>query len=202
MIVQHTPRCSGRQQHSYVDERDGSVGWVSAVGVYSVRDQLVVREDGQVVGEQLSHRSEGGETKCGGGGCEYEPDDQLCVNFSSGRGVSDGHDVLEQVECVDYIERADAHHPYRKKVGKVGDAERRDSRLEVEPGRRDNLAALTVGDYRGGVEFLAAFLGGFGLRRHHGEAHSDGCDAEPGRLGDCLRREVHGVDGIQSSRDQ
>ena len=164
-------------------------------------DQLVVREDGQVVGEQLSHRLEGGETKCSGGGCKYEPDDQLCVDCSSGRGVSDGHDVPEQVKCVDYIERADAHYPYRKKVGKVGDAEGRDSGLEVEPGRRDIRAALTVRGCRGGVEFLAGFLGGFGLRRHHCEAHSDGCDAEPGRLGDCLRREVHDVDGIRGSRD-
>jgi len=167
-----------------------------------VRDQLVVGEDGQVVGEQLSHRLEGGETKCRGGNCEYEPDDQLRVDRSSGHGVSDGHDVLEQVECVDYIERADARHPYRKKVRKVGDAERRDSRLEVEPGRCNSRAALAVGGRRGSVVFLATFFGGLGLRRYHGEAHSDGCDAETDRLGDCLRREVHDVDGIRGSRDE
>ena len=152
-----------------------------------MRDQLVVGEDGQVIGEQLSHRLERGETKCSRGGGEYEPDDQLCIDCWSGRGVSDGRDVLEQVECVDYIECADAHHPCRKKIRKVGGGERRDSRLEVEPGRCDSRAALAVGGCRRSVEFLTTFFGGFGLRRHYGEAYSDGCDAEPGRLGDCLR---------------
>ena len=118
---------------------------MSAIRVYPVRDQLVFGKDGKLEGEQLSQSVERGETKRGGGGGEYEPCYQLRIECSGGSGVTDGHDLWEEVEGVDRVEHVHKHYPCREKVWKVGEGECRTRRLVVEPERPGSRGALALG---------------------------------------------------------
>ena len=156
---------------------------MSAIRVHPVRDQLVFGKDGQLESEQLSQRVERGETECGGGGGECEAYEQLGVERSGGRSVTDGHDLWEEVERVDCIERVHEHHPCREEIGEVGEGERRTGDAEVVQGRLSSRGALGFGVRRRVIEFLLKLFRGFGLRGYDGKAYSNGRDGEPNRLG-------------------